>query len=431
MSRSISPCTVSPGFGLLVSSMVLLSACASGRGSDVPGYAPATAASALATTASPVSAAVPSVKTSSPASAPGVSSRSASNIVATVPPAAADSVQGSVAGSTGTVYGISDPALLSYPPAVQVQQLKAMKTIGVTSVRVEASWQVGQPEGPGEFDFTSLDQVVASLQKVGLSVDLVIDQTPSWAAVSDAQGDAWAQPASASAFAAWAGAVAARYAGSGVVKCFEIWNEPNIETFWQPRPDPAAYTADLRAAYAAIKRADPSVVVISGGLAPALNSGTSYNARTFLEDMYTDGAKGSFDGVGDHPYSYPASPDEFESWSGWSQQSETSPSLRSVMVANGDSAMKIWITEFGAPTSGSNSVGVIGQSDQLVQAISQVKKLDWVGSFYIYTWADLPSLPPDQNGFGLLTDDGAPKPAYAAVSAALAAPLENRFHRWR
>ena len=163
-------------------------------------------------------------------------------------------------------------------------------------------------------------------------------------------------------------------------------------------------------------------MVISGGLAPAVNSATSYDPRTFLEDMYADGAQGSFDGIGDHPYCYPASPDEFESWSGWSLLSGTTPSLRSIMVANGDSAMKIWITEFGAPTSGPNSVGETGQSDQLVQAISQVKQLSWVRSFYIYTWADLSFLSADEDGFGLLTDDGAHKPAYAAVSAALAGP---------
>jgi hypothetical protein len=295
-----------------------------------------------------------------------------------------------------------------------------MRAMGATSVRVDASWQVGQPDGPESFDFTSLDQVVASLQKAGMPVDLIIDQTPPWAAVSGARYGSWAQPASASAFAKWAGAVASRYAGRGVVEAYEIWNEPNIKTFWQPKPDPSAYTADLKAAYIAIKQADPSVAVISGGLAPAVDSGTSYNARTFLKDMYADGATGSFDGVGYHPYSYPALPDQFETWSGWSQLSETMPSLRSVMVANGDSAMKIWITEFGAPTSGPNNVGDTGQSNQLIQAISQVKRLTWVGSFYIYTWADLSWLDAGENGFGLLTTSGVPKPAYAAITAALA-----------
>jgi hypothetical protein len=89
------------------------------------------------------------------------------------------------------------------------------------------------------------------------------------------------------------------------------------------------------------------------------------------------------------------------------------------MTENGDAAKKIWITEYGAPTSGSDSVSEADQSTELVQAISQVKQLSWVGSFYIYTWSDLSSLSSTDNGFGLLTEDNTEKPAYSAVSAAL------------
>jgi polysaccharide biosynthesis protein PslG len=376
MFSRLSSRAVLPGCGLFILSMVLLSACVPSGQPDV---------------------------TAVPMTTPFTSATSA-------------------AGSTNVVYGISDSILLSDSATEQVQQFKAMKAMGITSVRVDASWAKGQPDGPESFDFASLDQIVASLHKVGLSADLIIDQTPSWAAVSDRQGTTWAQPASASAFAAWAGAVAARYADSSVVKYLEIWNEPNIVNFWRPQPDPAAYTMDLKAAYAAIKRVDPSIVVLSGGLAPAVNGRQNYNPRTFLKDMYTAGAKGSFDAVAYHPYSYPASPDQFRTWSAWSQLSETSPSLRSVMIENGDSAKKVWITEFGAPTSGFGNVGFTGQSNELVQAISLVKKLSWVGSFYIYNWADPSSLRPGQKAFGLLTDDGVQKPAYAAVSAALRAP---------
>jgi hypothetical protein len=423
------------GVAPLVVGAVLLSACATGGQGGVPGQSPgaapgarssegvASAAARPVVAASPASATVPSGRVSPRgAHSSAASSSGGSSTGAAVTPPVPGSGTGATDGSSGTVYGVSDPAALGDSAAVQVQQLQAIRALGVTSVRVDASWQVGQPNGPGSFDFTSLDQVVASLRTVGLSADLIIDQTPSWAAVPGSQGSSWAQPASASAFAAWAGAVAARYAGSGIVRCFEIWNEPNIATFWQPKPDPVAYTADLKAAYAAIKRVDTSAFVISGGLAPAVTTATSYDPRSFLEDMYKDGAKGSFEAVGDHPYCYPASPDEFESWSGWSQMSATAPSLRSIMVSNGDSALKIWITEFGAPTSGPNTVGTVGQGDQLVQAISQVKKLKWIGSIYIYTWADLSGLSSQENGFGLLATGGAPKPAYAAVSAALAAP---------
>jgi hypothetical protein len=85
------------------------------------------------------------------------------------------------------------------------------------------------------------------------------------------------------------------------------------------------------------------------------------------------------------------------------------------MAENGDSGKKIWITEFGAPTSGTDqNVSESEQSTELEQAISQVKQLSWVGSFYIYTWEDV-----TDEGFGLLTIDGAEKPAYAAVVADL------------
>jgi hypothetical protein len=340
----------------------------------------------------------------------GMPSASATATASSTPPA-----PGGSASAGGTIYGMSDPDLIGESPAAQVQTLEQMKSIGITSVRVDASWYWGQPTEGGPFNWAPLDQVVASLQQVGLSVDLDINQTPSWAGISTAGGSSWAQPASAAAFATWAGAVAARYDSKGV-QLFEIWNEPNLVGSWEPAPDPAAYTADLKAAYAAIKAVDPSATVISGGLAPAANTSTSYDPRTFLQDMYADGAGGSFDGVGDHPYSYPATPDEFETWSGWSLMDQTSPSLRSIMAANGDSDKKIWITEFGAPTIDS-SVGDSGESTDLVEAIDQAKSTSWIGSLYIYTWEDVTT--DASNGFGVLNTDGSQKPAYSAVADAL------------
>jgi len=316
-----------------------------------------------------------------------------------------------------TVFGFAAPEVLSDNQSTQVAQLQQMKALGVTSIRVDADWYWTQLNGPDSFDWASLDQVASSLQQVGLTADFVIDGCPPWAAVSSAKGQEFAQPASPAEFAKFAGEVAARYGPKGVVKYFEIWNEPNIQRFWLPQPDVAAYSADLIAAYAAIKAADPSAVVISAGLSDAADTSTSYDPRTFLEDMYAAGAKGSFDGVGDHPYSYPASPDN--GLSGWSQMSATSPSLRSIMIEHGDSAKKIWITEYGAPTTGSDSVSESDQSTELVQAISQAQQLSWIGSFYIYTWSDVSSGPSVDNGFGLLTDTNAQKPAYTAVSAAL------------
>ena len=218
---------------------------------------------------------------------------------------------------------------------------------------------------------------------------------------------------------AFATDVARRYAPLGVTM-FEIWNEPNNAGFWSPKPDPAAYTADLKAAYAAIKHVDGSAFIISGGLAPEANDGTNINPVTFLQDMYADGAQGSFDAVGDHPYSYPALPDTYETWSGWSQMDQATPSLRSVMTSNGDAAKQIWITEVGAPTGGPDGVSQAAQGTDLSQAITNTKSTSWIGGIYLYSWQDEGTDPTnDEDWFGIVTYAGADKASYNAVAAAI------------
>lgn len=315
-------------------------------------------------------------------------------------------------------FGISDSNLIIETASKQASQLAAMKAIGISSVRVDANWSWVQPNSPHAFDWAQLDQEVNSIRAAGMLVDLVIDGCPQWAAVPNTAGDPSPQPASSTQYATWAADVAARYAPKGVSD-FEIWNEPNDAQFWQPAPNPAAYTADLVAAFAAIKAVDPSAFVISGGLAPESNDGTNYNPITFLKAMYADGAKGSFDALGYHAYSFPAPPATYESWSAWSQMTQTSPSIRSVMTANGDGRKPIWITEFGAPSTGPSGVGTAAQSTALEQAIAYAKMSDWIGALYIYTWQDTTTGPSIDDGFGLLTSSGSPKPAYAAVAAAL------------
>jgi polysaccharide biosynthesis protein PslG len=324
-------------------------------------------------------------------------------------------------------FGMSVPDLIAVPAAVQASQLAGMKAIGITSVRLDANWGWVQYGGPKTFDWAQLDQVVASARAAGMSVDLIIDGCPPWAALAGTTGAASPQPASPAQYAAWAAAVAARYAPQGV-GMFEIWNEPNNQIFWQPKPSPAAYTADLVAAYASIKSVDPSAFVISAGLAPEVSDGTNISAIDFLKAMYAHGAKGHFDALGYHPYSYPALPNTYQSWSGWSQMNQTSPSIRSVMASHGDSAKQIWITEFGAPSGGPDGVGQAAQATALTQAITNARQTSWIGGLYLYSWQDEGTDQTNNEGtnqrndeawFELLTAGGAPKAAYRAVAAAI------------
>ena len=316
-------------------------------------------------------------------------------------------------------FGIADPDLLSESATLQASQLAAMKAIGITSIRMDANWEWVQYGGPNSFDWAQLDRAVKSVRAAGMSVDLIIDGCPNWAALPGTSGDASPPPASSAQYATWAAKVAARYAPQGV-GTFEIWNEPNAAGFWQPKANPAAYTADLVAAYAAIKKVDPSAFVISAGLAPEATDGTNINAVDFLKAMYAHGAKGSFDALGYHPYSYPALPNTYEYWSGWSQMAQTSSSIRSVMTSNGDSSKKLWLTEEGAPSGGPSGVGQAAQATALTQAIAAAKTTSWIGALYLYSWQDEGTDRGNtEDWFGLLTAGGSRKPAYTAVVAAL------------
>jgi hypothetical protein len=252
-----------------------------------------------------------------------------------------------------------------------------------------------------------------------MTMDMVIMGTPPWAAVAGESQSAVAQPANPAQFGQFAGAVAARYAPQGV-RDFEIWNEPNNIAFWQPAPNPAAYAAILEAAYSDIKSVDPSALVISAGLAPEGNEGGNIAQLTFLQDLYADGAKGSFDAVGYHPYSFPALPNTYELWSAWSQMDATPTSVMSIMTAHGDGNKQIWITEMGAPTGGPDSVGTSGQTEAVSQAVEDAKNTPWIGALYLYTYQDSGGDPTtDEDWFGLLNADGSPKPAWSALASAI------------
>jgi hypothetical protein len=294
-----------------------------------------------------------------------------------------------------------------------------LKSIGVTSIRLGADWAYISYAGQGTYDWSQLDQEVASVRAAGMSMDMVIMGTPSWAAVAGESGSDVAQPASPALFGQFAAAVAQRYAPQGV-QDFEIWNEPNNTVFWAPAPNPAAYVQVLQASYSDIKAVDPGALVITGGLAPEATQGGNINEVSFLQDMYADGAKGYFDALGDHPYSYPALPDTYEDWSGWSQMDSTPTSLEGVLAANGDAGKQIWITEVGAPTGGPDSVGTAGQAEELTQAIVNAKASPWIGALYLYTYQDSGGDPTtDEDWFGLLNADGSAKPAWSAVAAAI------------
>lgn len=301
--------------------------------------------------------------------------------------------------------------------ATLARDLDALQAAGSKWVRLDINWSSIQAGGPASYDWAPTDRVVDAVTARGMKVLGVFLYTPAWARPAGTNGTYAPQPAT---FAKFASEAATRYSALGVHH-YEVWNEPNIPNFWTD-PDVAAYTEMLKAAYPAIKAADPSATVLTAGTSPATTGTSSLAPVDFLKGIYANGGKGFFDAVAHHPYCYPAMPGEAHDWSAWHQMAGTATSLRSVMTANGDGAKKIWATEFGAPTNGpaaSNAVTEATQAAMVTRAYSLWRGYEWAGPLMWYAGRDHGTDAADrENFFGLLRHDFTPKPSYAAYQAA-------------
>lgn len=299
---------------------------------------------------------------------------------------------------------------------------------GARWLRIDINWAEIQNDGPLQYDWAPIDRVVRAATAQGMHVLGGIDYTPWWARPSGTTSMYGPDPVAYAAFAALA---AQHYARLGV-QAFEIWNEPNTRTFWQPAPNPGAYAAILKAAYVAIKAVDSKATVLTGGTAPSASTAGNYSPIDFLLGIYAAGGKGFFDALAHHPYSWPIVPGARRPDSAWYQMYGTRPSLRSVMSANGDGAKKIWVTEFGAPTDGPTGTYVSDaeQAKMVTRAYKLFAGYKWAGPLFFYQGRDLGAdTGSDQNFFGLTRFDFSPKPAFSAYASVRSAVLQSARHR--
>jgi len=284
--------------------------------------------------------------------------------------------------------------------------------LGASWVRVDFPWN-DMEVTEGVFNTTAWDNAVTAAVGVGLHVLGIIDYCPSWA--NGSAPNQFYPPTNMSDYAAFCTFLVNRYKPMGV-RTWEIWNEENGSTFWQPAPSPTVYTSMLAAAYPAIKAADPQATVMIGGMATFGDDGTNYNCITFLTDLYSNGARPYFDAVAMHPYVYTDFPNAADG-NNWDQMFLTSPSLRSVMIANGDITKLIWMTEMGWPnaTAVNPALTETGQVTTVQQAYELQATYSWAGPLFWYTYQDGGNDPSNvQDWFGLVGFDGTDKASYTA-----------------
>ncbi|MEH3154284.1 MAG: beta-galactosidase [Gordonia paraffinivorans] len=317
---------------------------------------------------------------------------------------------------SSTTVGISDNDMFfsSTDPAAIAKRLDEMQSLGVKNIRLAIPWSTIET-APGQFDWTAIDNMVNAAAARGMGVLGVVNTTPTWA--RGTYTNVYAPPDNPATFGSFMGALAARY--SGKVSAYEVWNEPNAAFAYQPGPDPAGYTALLKAAYTAIKSADPQAQVIGAVVGATVTWGSlTLNPVDFVKQMYAAGAGGYFDALSYHPYQ----------WTLPFSQGGTVPNspleqanaIYALMQANGDAAKKIWSTEYGVPTG----IAYAGnQASMINDFLTTWSNLSYAGPTFIYSLVDRNSSDTwdAESTFGLFTDSWVAKAAAQVVKDFIAA----------
>lgn len=335
--------------------------------------------------------------------APGQARAAAGAHRATAPPLGGINIGGLESGSS---------------PAEADRSIARAKQLHVKIVRVAFPWSLLEPEEAHSLDPHALafaDRLVSDAAAARLRVSVTVGSTPCWASSAprallskcrpgvESTANAW-PPRSAADYAALVALLAQRY--SSRLAAIEVWNEPDQanEAYFAGPNKPAAYAAVLRAAYPAIKQADPSLPVLGGSLVGS-------NGR-FLRALYKAGIRGYYDGLSVHFYNL------------------TLASLRSiheVQLAGGD-VTPLWLDEFGWTScwprqrtqQEQGCVTAQVQAENLKSTFRALSHSTYVAAAVVYKLQSS-----SFEDFGVFSGGGAHKRSFTALASVLASPFGN------
>ncbi|MEM7134852.1 MAG: SH3 domain-containing protein [Chloroflexota bacterium] len=321
----------------------------------------------------------------------------------------------------------------------------ATQTLGFNWLKQQVEWRIFEGS-PGALDFSELRRIVDSAGSRGISVLFSVVNAPDWAREGGFDPDVGGPPADPQTYANFVGRLAGDFCGSPM-KAIEVWNEQNLHYEWGNRPlSPVDYMNLLRPAYASIKAACPTMLVISGALTPTGGNGNlAMDDFAYLEGMYQNGLAAYSDGIGAHPSGYNVPPsvrheqactviqetgnffngacdNPHHSWSFRSSME----GYRNIMVVYGDTNKRIWPTEFGWAAGGAFHPAYAYAEDNdfneqarwTVEAFTMMRNWGWVGPAFLWNLnfrvvAD----GTEKAQWGIVRNDYSPLPIYSALQA--------------
>ncbi|QNN22730.1 beta-glucosidase [Planctomycetales bacterium ZRK34] len=281
-----------------------------------------------------------------------------------------------------------------------------LSKLGVKWARCQTGWCRCEKE-KGKYTFDWLDEVVDSLLAIGVQPWFNLGYgNQLYTPRADETAVGWAPIFDEEPRRAWVNftrAIAEHFADR--VKCWEIWNEPNIRGFWKPnKPDPVDYAALVKLTAPEIRQRVPEAVII--GVASA------HIPMNYIQTCFEQGMGDHIDCLSYHPY-------RPQPEAGYEDEINK---LRKIVDAH-NPKIRLWQGENGAPSKGGKgSAGALSnlnwsetrQAKWLTRRILSDLRLDIELTSYFHL-VDLVGYRGITNYKGLLRGaDYSPKPAFVA-----------------
>ena len=243
----------------------------------------------------------------------------------------------------------------------------------------------------GQYNFWTFDRLLEQMTEKDVHPLFILDYgNPLYG------GGAVRTEESRAAFARFAAAAAARYKGMGVA--WELWNEPNLENVWPPKPNPYEYMQMVIEAATAMRLEDPDAYIIGPGVSTV--------DFPYLEACIKAGLLRYVNAVSIHPYrseNPESAQEEFARLTALIQKAQ--PEEKPVALV---------VSEWGY-----NSVALKNDEQAQARYLARTFLFNAYAGVYFTIWYDFRNDGPDsgnsENTFGLYRYDGSPKPAVEAA----------------
>ncbi|HEX5166505.1 MAG TPA: hypothetical protein VFV93_13970 [Thermomicrobiales bacterium] len=315
-----------------------------------------------------------------------------------------------------------------------VKTIEAVQDSGFGWVRFQLEWNQFE-RADNQWDPLPIDRKVDQIAGSNLKILLVVAKAPDWAL--DPSGNQLL--ADYGQFQELMQFVSQRYAGK--VQAWEIWNEQNLAYEVNGTVRVNDYVDLLKAGYEGVRAGDPNALVVFGGLTPngVNDPSVAIDDVEYLTQIYqVNGGEiaNYFDVLGMHVSSthnppdtmWPDNPSDEEGYNDdESFYFRRAEQLWDVLVANGDSAKPVWITEFGWTTANQAPGYEYGVNnteqevaDYLVRSF-EIARTEWsfVTGMFVWNlnWSTLTTPDDEKYPWSALNEDWTPRPAYDALKA--------------